>query len=913
MRIVLCLAALCSYSLFYGQHPTVITGQVKETGTQHTISRATVTIEGSTGEVVTDDKGYFTLQTPLTGAHILEIIAFDFVPKRFSLILKGEPIALGTLFIQKDITREKTDNLITLTDSDLLDEDAAPSGASALLQATRDIFLTRAAFDFGQAFFKVRGYDSRNGTVLLNGIPMNKFFDGRPQWNNWGGLNDVVRNQEYTPGLSLNTYTFGGIQGNTNIDTRPSGLRPGTRISGSLSNRTYTSRLMATYTSGLQHNSWAYTLSASARWAPEGYIEGTLYDAYSLFGAAEYQFNSRHSLAFTAILARNRRGRSAAITEEVHNLKNSRYNPYWGLQDGKIRNSRERTIFEPLFLLNYRFEGDQLHWNTGAAYQFGTHARSRLGYFNAPNPDPTYYRYLPSYYINSPIGANFRNAQLARDAFLENSQLQWEPLYVANTNPLNGGKAVYILYDDIVQDKLLTLASTLEYTLNDHITLGFGANFKQLSSENFAEIQDLLGAQYHEDVDAFSDTANDLSGTLKKTTGETFNYHYILNAFQAESFGQITLTGKRWSSFAAASFANFGVQRKGLFRNQRFKENSFGPGKKTSFSCFSLKGGTTYFLSGRHSFSVNGASLQRSPTLQNTFINPRDNNTIVPNLQKETITAVDVNYFIRLPDLSGRISAFYTRFQNSTDINFFFVESGIGSDFVQEVITNLSKLHKGIEVGLEYQASSSVKLSLVGNVGQYVYDSNPDVQINFDTSGEEEDLINPEGTENLGKANLKGLKLDQGPQTAISAGIEYRSPQYWWIGATANYLAQNYINLSSVTRTQSFLRNPETGTPFPDATSKNVARLLQQKPLEEIYLLNLVAGKSWLIDKKYISVFLSINNLFNTAFRTGGYEQSRNGNFGQLQQDNLSGTPSFGPRYWYGYGRTCFLNLAINF
>ena len=63
----------------------------------------------------------------------------------------------------------------------------------------------------------------------------------------------------------------------------------------------------------------------------------------------------------------------------------------------------------------------------------------------------------------------------------------------------------------------------------------------------------------------------------------------------------------------------------------------------------------------------------------------------------------------------------------------------------------------------------------------------------------------------------------------------------------------------------------------------------------------------------YISIFERINNAFDNVFRTGGYEQSRNGNFGQLQQDNLSGKPSFAPKYWYGYGRTFFLNFAYSF
>lgn len=911
MRTAILVAVLCCSLSQYGQQRTVITGHLKEKGTDLPVQNASLLLEDNSNEFTSDQNGHFKIEVVQLGEQILLIYAQGFIEKRFSLYLEGSPIDLGILYMERDIVQEKTDNLITLTDGELLDDEETISGALGLLQSTRDVFLNRAAFDFGQAFFKVRGYDSQNGNVLINGIPMNKFFDGRPQWNNWGGLNDVLRNQEYTNTLSLNSYTFGGILGNTHIDTRPSGMRPGVRLSSSVSNRTYRGRLMGTYNSGLQENGLAYTVSASRRWAKEGYVDGTLYDAYSFFGALEYQFNPHNSITFTSILARNRRGRSAALTEEVFELVGHQYNPYWGEQDGKIRNSRERDLFEPLFLFNHTLQLDKLQWNTGVAYQFGTHARSRLGYFNAPNPDPTYYRYLPSYHINSSIGADFVNANLAKEAFLTDPQTVWEQLYTANGE--NDGKAAYILYDDVSDDKTITVSSNLIYSPNDRLQFSFGGNFKSTASENYAQIKDLLGADFYEDMDAFSQTLNDVDGSLEKTAGNRFGYHYQLDASQVETFAQGSYTSNKLTGFASVSYASLNAQRTGLFKNERFLENSFGLGEKVTFSSLGLKGGVSYFLTGRHWFTANGAKMERPPTLQNSFINPRENNEVVRELQKETITTVDLNYFVRLPQLTGRISAFYTRFQNTTDINFFFVDSGLGSDFVQEVITDLDKLHKGIEFGLEYEPSSNVKLTAVGNVGHYVYASDPNVQINFDTAGPEEDLIDPEGTIDLGIASLKGLKLAQGPQTAFALGVEYRSPKYWWAGATANYLTNNYVSISTITRTPSFLLDPETGEPFPEATPENLEKLLKQRNMDDIYLLNLVGGKSWIVGKKYISAFASVGNLFDSIFRTGGYEQSRNGNFGQWQQDNQSGSPSFGPKYWYSYGRTYFLNLAISF
>ncbi|MDT0606501.1 TonB-dependent receptor [Croceitalea rosinachiae] len=914
MRLLLsftCLLWTCFYCT--AQQTQSVSGKVLNNQTKEILASVTIVIEGTIYNTQTNSVGAFKIDTDLQGDFVLNISKPDFSAQRLAISLDGNSIDLGTIFLEKDFTLEKSDNLITLTDGDLSDDDQSTSVSAGLLQATRDVFLNRAAFDFGQAFFRVRGYDSQNGQVLLNGIAMNKFFDGRPQWNNWGGLNDVIRNQEFSNGLEASSYTFGGILGNTNIDMRPSTLRPGTRLSSSISNRTYTGRLMTTYTAPVSEKGIAYTFSASRRWAKEGYLDGTLYDAYSFFGAFEYKPNEKHSFTLTSILARNRRGRSSAITEEVLELGGRKYNPYWGEQNGKIRNAREREIFEPIFMFNHYFKNKSLKLTSGISYQFGTNSRSRLGYFNAPNPDPTYYRYLPSFYINNPVGADFTNAALAREGFGENPQINWNNLYTSNSNIQNGGKASYILNDDTTNDSQLSISSIANININAKFNLDFGINYRSIASENYAQVNDLLGADFHEDIDPFSDTQNDINGNLNKTVGDIFNYHYDIKASRFSSFGQFRAAFNKWDGFIAISASNTNYQRIGLFQNERFLETSFGESEQIKFSDYGFKTGFAYKLTGRHWIKVNSAYISRPPTLQNVFINPRENNELVSNLQSEQISSADINYFIRLPDLTGRLTGFYTRFQNTTDINFFFVDAGLGSDFVQEAITDLDKLHMGIEMGLEYQASSSVKLSAVANIGKYVYASDPNVTINFDTAGAEEDLIDPEGNIDLGVAKIKDLKLAQGPQQAFALGIEYRDPKYWWVGATTNYLANNYANISTITRTQSFFLDPETGKTFPDATSENVENLLRQSKLDDFYLLNLVGGKSWLKNGTYISIFASINNAFDTVFRTGGYEQSRNGNFGQLQQDNLRNDPSFAPKYWYGFGRTYFLNFAISF
>lgn len=157
-------------------------------------------------------------------------------------------------------------------------------------------------------------------------------------------------------------------------------------------------------------------------------------------------------------------------------------------------------------MLNHFYTTKRFTLNTGLSYQFGTNSKGRLGYYNAPNPDKTYYRYLPSYYINSPIGANFIGANMAKDGFLNNPQLNWNDLYQANSSLSVQGKAAYIYYEDTNEDQQFNVSTIGNYALNDHLKIDFGGHYINLDSDNYAEIRDLLGAEYHEDIDPFSNT-----------------------------------------------------------------------------------------------------------------------------------------------------------------------------------------------------------------------------------------------------------------------------------------------------------------------------------------------------------------------------------------------------------------------
>jgi len=388
------------------------------------------------------------------------------------------------------------------------------------------------------------------------------------------------------------------VLGSTNINLSPAALRPGIRLSSSTSNRTYGGRIMVTYTQQ-ETKGVSYSISASRRWANQGYIKGTAYDANSVFGALQYRINPKNSLQLTGIFAANTRGRSSAITQEVFELLGSNYNPYWGFQEGKIRNTRIRNIQEPIVLFNYNFSGDGFTFRTGVSYQWGKQSNSRLAYFNAPNPDPTYYRYLPSFYINSRFGANFTSAGQARDAFINDPQIAWEEVYRANQNTATAG-ASYIISNDVVSTRNFGVVGTAELNLSKQSKVQLGGQWRVQSADNYAEIGDLLQADFHFDIDPFSNKINSVGQDPTRLEGDKYAYNYKLEATQASSFVQFTTKANKWDAFVSGNYETTSYQRNGLFKNERFLDSSFGPSKTITFQNLSAKSGFTYHFTGRH-------------------------------------------------------------------------------------------------------------------------------------------------------------------------------------------------------------------------------------------------------------------------------------------------------------------------
>ncbi len=910
---------------------TIVKGSVKDAVTNEPIPNVTVTIEESNLTTQTDGFGQFVFNQNLPlGEQILKIERDDYQAKRYPIVVnEGKTLDIQDMTLNIKIDNEQDLFTITLSDDELNDDTSGADNISGLLSSSQDIFQRTAAFEFSSSFFRVRGLDSDNAKVLINGIEMNKQDTGRPQWSNWGGLNDVVRNQELTTGLAPSAYTFGGVLGTTNINTRASQYRRGGRITYSSSNRSYTNRMMASYASGLMEDGWAYTIMAGRRWGDEGFQDGTLYDANSFFASVEKKINDKHSLNFTSIYAPNRRGKSSPNTQEVYDLKGIKYNEYWGYYNGEKKNSRIKEVVEPILMLNHYWDiSEKTKLNTNVGYQFGKIGNSRIDQTGGANPSPAYYQNLPSYFLED---GDLAGAYEAEQNFINDGQVDWDRIIDANlTNNISGSYAAYALYEDRNDNKQFTVNSILNSELNQNILLTAAVNYKKLDSENFAEIIDLLGSTSGVlNIDNFSQNYFDENNPdYVAFEGDKFRYNYNLYVNELSGFAQAQFKYNKVDFYLGGSITKTDYQREGLYRNGNNiingEDNSFGKGDKLEFTGIGAKAGFTYKISGKHLLDFNGGYITKAPSIRNTYTNSREshdyvgvrNGENVPEIDitEEKIASVDASYIFRSPTVKARLTGFYTKIEDANEVSFFFTQ-GSTTGFIQEVLAGVDKKHFGAELGLEAQVTPTIKLKGAASVGQYTYDNNPYLYIN---STSEDFLVqNDDGNTDIllnevTTSNMKDYRVAGGPQTAYSVGFEYRDPDYWWFGATANFFDNAYVDVSPLARSTDFYTDAD-GLPYNDYDPALAKELLRQEKFDNYMVVNLIGGKSWKIGDKYIGFFASVGNLLDKKYKTGGYEQGRKADYRALRDDVALTKRTFGPKYWYGRGTNYFVNVYLRF
>ena len=973
-------AALLSF-IAAAQTPTGgIEAAVVDRAGRAPIAGATVELEqdGQALDIITTAQdGKFMFRELADGNYILSIGADGYTPTRVNVKVE-QGLIRDLMFVTLGPAQTlKSSELDASSFSEFDLDDSGYSDAPTILYANNDVYADMVGFGFSAIRFKNRGYASETQDIYLAGVPMNDALTGYTPFSLWSGLNEAMRSKDATLGMESLSYGLGGYNGLTNISGQPYDVRPGWRFSLLSNSALYRLRVMATYASGELDSGWSYAFNASARLGGNDWVEGVYYRSFAFYAGVSKRFDDMHRLSLTAFATPGNRGAQNASTQEVYDLMgDNMYNSNWGYQNGKVRNSRVRKTFEPIITLKYDYTpSEDFSASATLLYRTGYNGYTALDWYDAMDPRPDYYKNLPSYFFMEDDDynrENFEKAAWAEYAWTHHTpeyanyqHLNWDRLYNVNyANP--DGRSKYALEERRVDQNDVNLAGNIDWNIDRHFNLKAGAQFKFNRTENYKRMNDLLGGRYYLNIDSFAERdfasnealiQNDLDYFLdhneaeKITRGGKYGYDYLAQIRRASvwangSYNLGGFTANLAASIGYDSFWRDGLVRKGLFAG--LDDNgqpieyagrvlttydkdgnpvtSKGKSDVAEFLTWSAKLSLAYELAGGHRFSVNAGYFNDAPTFSQAFVSARTRNTMVDGLTTVKTFSSDVNYQYSNNGYNLRVTGFYTKINDQTDVMSFYDDSQ--HSFTNFAMTGIDQRHMGIELGVQVPLFvEGLSISGVLSWGEYIYTSNPHMVQTVDNSAEiirDEDVpywksqpvykiagyidgapVYDKDAE--GNYIIEGEKkhyVPSTPQLAAAIGLNYNI-NYWFFEVTGQYFAHSYLDMNPLYRT-AFACGGGDGV----ITPEEVNYMAAQEEFDPAFLLNLSIGKSWYIGRKYnIGFSLNVQNILNNKdVKTGGYEQTRL--ISSYEKDRYY---RFDPKYFYMYGANYMLNIYFRF
>ena len=815
------------------------------------------------------------------------------------------------------------ESAFTFTEAQLGEDDDMSQNVT-IVNSNNNIYASEVGYLFSPVRFRYRAFDQKYNDVYINGIPMNDMETGQFRFSNIGGLNQQTKNQEFALPFESNKFAMTGMAGSNNYNFRPASMPAGHRITLTGANRNYTLRGMYTFNTGLSDKGWAFSGNITYRWANEGYVEGTFYNSLSYFLGVQKVFgNGAHSLAFSTWGNPTERASQGAGTDEMYWMANDRYyNPYWGYQNGKKRNSRIVNDFAPTALLTWDWKiSDNDKLTTSLMGKYSMYKSTKLNYNNADNPHPNYWKNMPSSYYDiwDESNSSYRTSEALQnwhDAYdywsgpKANRQIDWDRLYYSNKQAsAQGQDAMYYIQAKHNDALTIALASTFNKQLDKDKNWNIGIVGATNKGMHYQTMEDLLGAtQFHNintyalgtypaNADEIQYDLNNPNAVVKEDDKFGYNYNLLVN------------NGKLWTSYSenfgilhylvAAKLGYTAMQRDGKMRNGLAKDNSYGKSHTAQFIDGGLKFGANINLGRGNTFTLGLGYEHKAPQAKVAFVSPEINNDFVKNLKNERVFSSEIGYQLQTSWLHANINAYYSYLTNVSDWQNFYYDDINSFSYVS--ITGMKKAYYGVEAGLKFKVTSAFDVKLIGQISDAKILNDNTVSYMNSTKG-------VEYTETIYNPNMR----DNGtPLTAASLGLSYHSGG-WFLDLNANYYDRIYLSYSPCYRYHSSAT--ARGNCFDN--NEPIRSAFEQAKGHGGFMLDGSIGRSIYLKRGSLSINLSVTNILNnTNIVTGGYEQSRSDYSKKTDGTTTNRAYKFSknPMKFFAYGTNGMLNIAYKF
>ncbi|MEJ2112295.1 MAG: TonB-dependent receptor [Flavobacteriaceae bacterium] len=700
--------------------------------------------KGTTNGVSSDFDGKFTLTTTTSDAVIL-VSYVGFLTQEISIsgdtdlgeiLMQPSQFGLQEVQIIASVAVDrKTPVAVSTVKAADIELKLGTQEFPEILKSTPGVYATKAGGGYGDGRINLRGFNSENVAVMINGIPVNDMENGRVYWSNWAGLGDVTSSMQVQRGLGAAKIAVPSIGGTINIVTNTTDVEAGGNVITSVGNDGYF-KYGLTYSTGLMENGFAATVSA-AKTVGDGYVDGTEFSGVSYFVNISKEINDAHKLSFSAFGAKQRHGQrqNRQLIETFRKAERGRkFNAEWGYKNGQVTFQEDNFYNKPQMSLNHYWNlNDNTSINTSVYASFGsgggggTAGDFKFGF--DPSTGQGDYR----------IGAF--------------GPIDFDKIVDENIAAGANGAETY-LRASRNDHNWYGVLSTLKTNINDDLVLLTGLDWRYYKGIHFSEVTDLLGAEFAID----NGDVNNPNAALQ--VGDKRDYYNDGLVGWLGAFAQLEYDiNEKFNTFISLAASNTSYKRVDYFNY--LDSDPLQETDRYNFFGFSAKGGANYRIDANHNVFANLGYFEKAPGFDSVFLNFTNDN-INEDAPNQKISSFELGYGFRGDKLSANVNLYSTRWNDRTETVSF--QQPDGTQAAANIL-GVNAIHQGIELDFVYRATDKLDITGMASFGDWRWDS--DVT-DVDILDEDQNVVD---TVDL---FIKDLHVADAAQTTMALGINYK-------------------------------------------------------------------------------------------------------------------------------------------
>ncbi len=722
-----------------------ITGTVMDGETNSPLPGASIVVEGTSNGTSTDFDGNFTIEvTESTGNLVVSYIGF--VTQKVPFTGAG---AMDQITLQPDA--EELEGVIVTGIQDIAKDRETPVAVSTvmaseiqekigsqelpeILKATPSIYATKTGGGFGDGRINVRGFDSRNTAIMINGIPVNDMENGRVFWSNWAGLSDVTTAMQVQRGLGSSKLAISSVGGTINIITKSTEQEAGGTVAFGGGNDGYL-KTTVSYNTGKSDKGFAASILLG-RTAGDGYIQGTKFEGYNYFIGLGYEASDRSNWQFVltgAPQVHNQRTSSFfnVATLDDHLEYGARYNYNGGSLNGEEFGWRRNFYHKPIASLTWEYNlNDKSTLSSSAYASFGRGGGTGdigvgpgFGFASSSR-----YRIPETGQVDYDLISRFNSGEAV--TFYDGNEYQ--------VDPTNGEQIITSFGDGLIRRASMNshnwfgLIANLNTQINEKWSWDIGVDLRTYKGIHYRRVDNLLGADGYFD----DDDINNPDHIVRADGAIASDFGSIVNIFKSiddeekidyyndglvrwlGAFGQLEYTDGTVSAFLQG-----GVSQQGFKRIDYFNYLDSDPLQETDYENLlggNIKGGMNFNLNEANNVFFNAGYYSKQPLFDAVYLNFV--NELNPDLTNEKILGLEAGYGINLGDFRAKLNIYRTSWKDRfVDIS---IETPDGDEGVAN-INGVEQIHTGLELEANYRASDVVQFRGMLSLGNWEYAGNP--------------------------------------------------------------------------------------------------------------------------------------------------------------------------------------------